>query len=142
MSASNEKGARRERECIKRLKREGWYPMKAPASGSATDRELPDVVAGNQQAQIAAEVKTADPSHGNIYVAPEKADDLYVFAKAFNMVALFLVRWDHDMTWYWAEPSDVPVTPSGRYRLDPAVCHRDWWTLADLDEILQAVDDF
>ncbi|PSP40299.1 nucleoid-structuring protein H-NS [Halobacteriales archaeon QH_6_64_20] len=42
----NPKGDRRERELVNELDEAGFAVMRAPASGSATDRELPDVLAG------------------------------------------------------------------------------------------------
>ena len=45
--SSNRKGDRRERELVNRLDEAGVAVMRAPASGSATDRELPDGLAGD-----------------------------------------------------------------------------------------------
>lgn len=141
MPRANEKGARREREVINRLASADWYPMKSPASGSATDRELPDLIAGTGTARIAAEVKTANPDNGNIYIDAEKIDDLYLFARAFDMAAVVFVRWDNDTTWYWAEPSDIPVTDTGNYRVDPTSCTEDWRVLGDLRSVMEDAPD-
>ena len=44
---SNSKGSRRERELVNKLDEDGYAVMRAPASGAATERELPDVLAGD-----------------------------------------------------------------------------------------------
>lgn len=64
-------------------------------------------------------------------------DDLYLFARAFNMAAILLMRWDRDTTWYWAEPSDVPVTESGNYRVNPTVSVEKWRTLDRLRPVME-----
>jgi ABC-type phosphate/phosphonate transport system substrate-binding protein len=45
---SQAKGDRRERELVNRLDEAGFAVMRAPASRSAPDRELPDVLAGTR----------------------------------------------------------------------------------------------
>jgi len=49
---TNKKGDRRERELVNRLDDAGFAVMRAPASGGATQRELPDVLAGNGEAFV------------------------------------------------------------------------------------------
>lgn len=45
-AASSSKGSRYERELVNRFDAAGWGSLRLPSSGSATDRELPDVLAG------------------------------------------------------------------------------------------------
>lgn len=102
----------------------GHIPLSAPVEGSYLN-----VIAGNGTVAIAGEGKTADPDNGNVYVRAEKVDDLCVFAKAFQMVPVIFIRWDQNTTWYWAEPSDIPVTESDNYRVNPTVSIEEWRTL-------------
>ena len=59
MSNSNAKGDRRERELVNDLDGAGFAVMRAPASGSATERELPDVLAGDGETFYAIEAKSS-----------------------------------------------------------------------------------
>jgi Holliday junction resolvase len=92
MPNSNTKGDRREREIVNWLSENGWAVMRAPASGSATDRDLPDLVAGDGDGFIAAEVKASggDP----IYLGSEEAESLRYFAGQFGAVAYVAVKFD------------------------------------------------
>jgi Holliday junction resolvase len=45
MTNSSAKGTRRERQLVNELYDRGWAVVRIPSSGSATDRELPDVFA-------------------------------------------------------------------------------------------------
>jgi Holliday junction resolvase len=56
---SSQKGDRRERELVNRLDGAGFAVMRAPASGSATDRDLPDVLAGDGDRFYAIEAKSS-----------------------------------------------------------------------------------
>ena len=56
---SNAKGDRRERELVNALDERGFAVMRAPASGSATDRDLPDVLAGDGETFYAIEAKSS-----------------------------------------------------------------------------------
>lgn len=70
MPMANRKGERRERELVNLLDECGFAVMRAPASGSPTDRELPDGIAGNGERFSAIEAKS---SSGNpIYLDAEE----------------------------------------------------------------------
>jgi Holliday junction resolvase len=56
---TNTKGSRRERELVNQLDETGFAVMRAPASGSATERELPDVLAGDNGYFLAIEAKSS-----------------------------------------------------------------------------------
>ena len=72
MANPNAKGDRRERELVTALDEAGFAVMRAPASGSATERELPDVLAGDGETFYAIEAKSSagDP----IYLSGEEVD--------------------------------------------------------------------
>ncbi|MFB6087942.1 MAG: Holliday junction resolvase Hjc, partial [Haloarculaceae archaeon] len=79
--SSNRKGDRRERELVNALDDAGFAVMRAPASGSATERELPDVLAGDDGDFFAIEAKSSagDP----IYLDGEEVEALLFFARNF-----------------------------------------------------------
>jgi len=78
----NRKGSRRERELATRLDEAGFAVLRAPASGSATERELPDVLAGDGTHTYAIEAKASggDP----IYLDEAEVEALQHFADAFG----------------------------------------------------------
>jgi len=123
MVSSNAKGSRRERELVGYF-REGDHgtAIRIPASGSATDMDLPDVLVGFRITAVedlwAAELKTGNPD-SNIYLQEDEADALARFASAFGAKPLVGVRWDHDTTWYLEDVYALPTTDGGSVRLDP-----------------------
>ncbi|RRJ28424.1 nucleoid-structuring protein H-NS [Halocatena pleomorpha] len=111
---ANRKGERRERELVNRLDERGFAVMRAPASGSATERELPDVLAGNGSAFYAIEAKS---SAGNpIYLSGEEVESLVFFAQNFGAKPRIGVRFDRE-DWYFFHPGDLHVTDGGNYRV-------------------------
>ena len=112
--ASNQKGDRRERELVNKFDDADFAVMRAPASGSATPRELPDVLAGNGEDFYAIEVKSSggDP----IYIDGEEITDLSYFAIGFGADPQIGVRFDHE-DWYFFAPDDLYETSGGNYRV-------------------------
>jgi len=112
--SANRKGDRRERELVNRLDESGFAVMRAPASGSATDRELPDVLAGDGERFYAIEAKS---SSGNpIYLSGEEVEALVYFAQNFGAKARIGVRFDRE-DWYFFHPGDLYTTDGGNYRV-------------------------
>jgi len=111
---SNAKGDRRERELVNELDGAGFAVMRAPASGSATARELPDVLAGNGECFYAIEAKSSagDP----IYLQNEEVYSLVYFARNFGATPRIGVRFDHE-DWYFFHPDDLYQTDGGNYRV-------------------------
>lgn len=115
MSASSKKGDRRERELVNKLDDAGFAVMRAPASGAATDRELPDILAGNDGDFYAIEAKSS--SEKPIYLDGEDdIDALLFFADNFGAKARIAVRFDRE-DWYFFHPSELYVTAGGNYRV-------------------------
>ncbi|WP_435183868.1 Holliday junction resolvase Hjc [Halobellus sp. EA9] len=112
--SSNRKGDRRERELVNRLDEAGFAVMRAPASGSATDRELPDVLAGDGDVFYAIEAKSS--SGRPIYLTGEEVEALIYFARNFGAKARIGVRFDRE-SWYFFHPGDLHVTDGGNYRV-------------------------
>jgi Holliday junction resolvase len=112
--SANRKGDRRERELVNELDAAGFAVMRAPASGSATDRDLPDVLAGNAKTFYAIEAKSSagDP----IYLTGEEVESLIYFARNFGANARIAVRFDRE-DWYFFHPGDCYTTDGGNYRV-------------------------
>jgi Holliday junction resolvase len=128
--SSNEKGDRRERELVNELDDAGFAVMRAPASGSATARELPDVLAGNGDVFYAIEAKSSggDP----IYLTGEEVYALvHVFARNFGAKPRIAVRFDRE-DWYFHHPDDVHKTDGGNYRVKKELAVAEGETIADL----------
>ncbi|QFU82032.1 Holliday junction resolvase Hjc [Natronorubrum aibiense] len=111
---SQAKGDRRERELVNELDAAGFAVMRAPASGSATERELPDVLAGDGERFYAIEAKSSagDP----IYLTGEEVEALTYFAQNFGAKPRIGVRFDRE-DWYFFHPADLYVTDGGNYRV-------------------------
>ena len=114
MANPNAKGDRRERELVTALDEAGFAVMRAPASGSATERELPDVLAGDGETFYAIEAKSSagDP----IYLSGEVIEALVYFARNFGAKPRIGVRFDRE-DWYFFHPGDLYETDGGNYRV-------------------------
>ena len=128
--SANRKGDRRERELVNRLDEAGFAVMRAPASGSATDRELPDVLAGNGESFYAIEAKSS--SGDPIYLTGEEVEALIYFARNFGANARIGVRFDRE-DWYFFHPGDLYVTDGGNYRVKKETAIADG---VDFDEFV------
>ncbi|MDY6819627.1 MAG: Holliday junction resolvase Hjc [Halobacteriales archaeon] len=111
---SHDKGSRTERELVNLLDEAGFAVMRAPASGSATDRDLPDVLAGDGEVFYAIEAKSS--SGDRIYLEGEEVEALIYFARNFGAKARIGVRFD-EMDWYFFHPGDLYTTDGGNYRV-------------------------
>ena len=111
---SQAKGDRRERELVNRLDEAGFAVIRSPASGSATQREQPDVLAGDGETFYAIEVKSS--SGDPIYLTGEEVEALIYFARNFGAKARIGVRFDRE-DWYFFHPGALHVTDGGNYRV-------------------------
>jgi|TARA_B110000263_G_C15300318_1_gene507643 Holliday junction resolvase len=111
---SQTKGSRVERELVRLLDEAGFAVMRAPASGAATTRELPDVLAGNGKLFYAFEVKSS--SKNTIYLTGQEVEALVYFSQNFGAKARIGVRFDREK-WYFFHPSDLYITKGGNYRV-------------------------
>lgn len=129
----NRKGSRRERELATRLDEAGFAVLRAPASGSATERELPDVLAGDGTHTYAIEAKASggDP----IYLDEAEVEALQHFADAFGATALVGARFDYH-GWAFFAPAQLYRTDSGNYRVK-----KERIETADGIDALAEVDD-
>lgn len=140
MTDSNKKGDRRERELVNWLDEHGWAVIRAPASGSATERELPDVLAGNGEQFYAIETKAS--SGDPIYYTHEEVSSLVYFAESFGAEPRLGARFDtrrgdpsYGADWpghYLFAPEDVYVTAGQNYRVTRELAHGHGVRLSDL----------
>jgi Holliday junction resolvase len=144
---SSAKGDRRERELVNKLDGAGFAVMRAPASGSATERELPDVLAGDGSTFYAIEAKSSagDP----IYLSGEEVEALVYFARNFGAKPRIGVRFDRE-DWYFFHPGDCYRTDGGNYRVKHETAVSEGTDFAELtghsekvtlDEMAQRADD-
>lgn len=111
---SHSKGFERERELVNLLYDAGWAATRVPNSGGGTQRELPDVLAGNRQTIYAIEAKARREDY--IYVEGQEAEALVYFALNFGAKPRIGVRFDRE-DWYFFHPGDLHVTDGGNYRI-------------------------
>ncbi|MFB6233601.1 MAG: Holliday junction resolvase Hjc [Haloarculaceae archaeon] len=111
---ANRKGDRRERELVNMLDEAGFAVMRAPASGSATERDLPDVLAGDGEQFYAIEAKSS--SGDPIYLDGGEVEALLYFSQNFGARARIGVRFDRE-DWYFFHPGDLYTTDGGNYRV-------------------------
>jgi len=128
--SANRKGDRRERELVNQLDAAGFAVMRAPASGSATDRDLPDVLAGDDGRFYAIEAKSS--SGDPIYLSGEEIEALIYFAQNFGAKARIAVRFDRE-DWYFFHPGDLYTTDGGNYRVKKETALADG---TDFDELV------
>lgn len=111
---ANQKGDRRERELVNALDEAGFAVIRAPASGGATKRALPDVLAGNGDHFYAIEAKSS--SGAPIYLDGDEVESLVYFAQNFGAKPRIGVRFDR-AAWYFFHPGALYVTDGGNYRV-------------------------
>jgi Holliday junction resolvase len=140
MSASR-KGNRRERELVNALDDAGFAVMRAPASGAATERELPDVLAGNGGEFYAIEAKSS--SGRPIYLEGEEVENLVYFARNFGAKPRIAVRFDRE-DWFFFHPGDLYTTDKGSYRVKKETALADGTDFAELvgDTERTSIGDF
>jgi Holliday junction resolvase len=108
-------GSDYERQLAARLSDQGYYVIRAPASGSATKRPLPDLAWADDEIAC-AELKAT--SQNVAYFDGQEVQALEEFAAAFNATPYLVSRFKGDTTYYCCRPSTVRRTESGRYAYD------------------------
>lgn len=103
-----QKGARGERELISILENRGYVCLRAPASGAGTERELPDVIAGDGSHFIVFEVKRFG-SDDYDYISKSEIEDLKYYADNFGAEYYIAVRFDHG-DWALLKENDMKET--------------------------------
>lgn len=118
-------GDRYERQLVVRLDLYGYAVMRAPASGAATQRDLPDLTASKEYYnrttkcvvtdRYAIEAKAWDEKH--LRFTEEEVVKLCTFATTGGYTPMLGGRWSGDTTWYFRRPADTYQTDGGNYRL-------------------------
>ena len=119
---SGKKGSRYERELVNRFESCGWGALRCPASGGATDRELPDILAGLAldgpskdypiSRALAIELKSGKST--TLYVDKEEVKALKSFAESFGATPLLGARFTTQASStdiYLVSPEDARMTP-------------------------------
>lgn len=108
-------GSVEERDLVNKLWNAGFAAMRAPASGGATKRPLPDVLAGNGKLYLAIEVKSTRQDH--IYIDNEKITNLIEFSKIFGATPYVGSKFIRK-PWRFIKLEDLHVTRSENYRVN------------------------
>ena len=119
---SGKKGSRYERELVNRFESCGWGALRCPASGGATDRELPDILAGLAfegpskdypiSRALAIELKSGKST--TLYVDRDEVKALRSFAESFGATPLLGARFTTQASStdiYLVSPEHARMTP-------------------------------
>ena len=109
------KGSAEERDLVHKLWERNFAAMRAPASGGATKRPLPDVLAGNGKLYLAIEVKTT--TKDKVYIDSTQIEELCEFSKIFGATAYIGVRFKYTK-WLFLEPERTPRTKNDNYKVE------------------------
>lgn len=108
-------GSVEERDLVNKLWAAGFAAMRAPASGGATKRPLPDVLGGNGKLYLAIEVKSTKQDH--IYIDNEKITNLIEFSEIFGATPYVGAKFIRK-PWRFIKLEDLHVTRSNNYRVN------------------------
>ncbi|MEM3736734.1 MAG: Holliday junction resolvase Hjc [Candidatus Bathyarchaeia archaeon] len=109
------RGVAEERELVHRLDTLGFAVLRAPASGSRTKLDRPDLVAGGYGVHLALEVKTS--SRPTLYISKITIDQLSRFAQRFGATPYLAVKFKHQHKgWVLIDPKKLARTKTG-YKL-------------------------
>jgi len=125
---SYSKGARRERELLSELNKNGYVGLRAPSSGSTTKRELPDIIAGKDGFSLAIEVKAS--SKDKIYVDKTEIDDLKTFSDAFGSEYYLAVKFNY-CDWMFFKEDELYETEKS-YRIEKNLSAEKQRTIDDV----------
>jgi Holliday junction resolvase len=111
-------GIDEERSLVNILWRKGFAVMRAPASGSATKRPLPDIIAGSKKRglQFAIEVKTTRSN--TLYIENDSLCQLVEFAQTFGCDPFLAVKFRGQRTsWLFLKPGQLQLTKGRNYKV-------------------------
>lgn len=123
------KGSAEERDLVHKLWERDFAAMRAPASGGATKKPLPDVIAGNGKIYLAIEVKTT--TKDKIYIDYPQIDDLKEFSKIFGAKCYIGVKFKYTK-WLFLEPEMAERTKKNNYKIEKNFALEN---ALDIDEI-------
>ncbi|HTX60805.1 MAG TPA: Holliday junction resolvase Hjc [Methanobacterium sp.] len=111
----SKKGSREERELVRMLWDADCAAMRAPASGGATKKPLPDVIAGNGDIYLAIEVKST--SAERIYIDSAKIAALQEFSTIFGAQPYVGAKFKREK-WRFISVEHLYKTRNENYRVD------------------------
>lgn len=126
----SKKGTREERELVKMLWDADCAAMRAPASGGATKKPLPDVIAGNGNIYLAIEVKST--SQERIYIDSGKINALLEFSQVFGAQPYVGAKFKREK-WRFVRIEHLHKTKQENYRLDKELAFQKG---IELDELV------
>lgn len=110
-------GSDYERQLARKLDEQGYHVIRAPSSGSATQRDLPDLAYSKPgETPVFLELKTT--AKNVAYYTDDEVQALSRFATAFNGRRGLCARFKGDTNYYLCAPIDARITDSGRYAVD------------------------
>jgi len=124
------KGSAEERDLVHKLWEKDFAAMRAPASGGATKRPLPDVLAGNGKLYLAIEVKTTTKE--KIYIDSPQIDALCEFCDIFGAFPFLGIKFKYTK-WLFLSPDKIDRTRSNNYKIEKDVALKNG---LELDEII------
>ncbi|MDR2830003.1 MAG: Holliday junction resolvase [Methanobrevibacter sp.] len=124
------KGSKEERDLVHIFWDKGFAAMRAPASGGATKRPLPDVLAGNSKKYLAIEVKTT--TKDLIYIDSSQINGLYEFCKIFGAEPYLGVKFKQTK-WLFLNIETITKTRSKNYKVNKNLALEKG---LDIDEII------
>jgi Holliday junction resolvase len=106
------RGTAEERELVHKLDSLGFAVLRAPASGSSTKLDRPDIIAGKKGLHLVFEVKT---TRGNIiYMKKESVEQLVRFSNKFGAEALMAIKFKgKNHKWILLKPENLGKTKKG-----------------------------
>ena len=108
------KGSTEERDLVHKLWDKGFAAMRAPASGGATKKPLPDVLAGNSKIYLAIKVKTT--TKDKIYIDSPQIDSLVEFSDIFGATPYLGMKFKYTK-WLFLSPDILEKTKNGNYKI-------------------------
>jgi len=106
------RGIGEERELVHRLDKLGFAVVRAPASGSRTRLDRPDIVAGRRGLHLALEVKSTIKEI--LYIEHESVMQLVRFSERFGARPLIAVKFKRrGKGWILLEPQNLTQTNKG-----------------------------
>jgi len=110
-------GSDYERKFARKLDERGYHVIRAPSSGSATQRDLPDIAFGKPGVQpCLVELKTTGENIA--YFTESEVAALQRFATAFSGSARLCARFKGDTAYYLHKPANTRRTETKRYAID------------------------
>lgn len=109
------KGSAEERDLVHKLWEKNFAAMRAPASGGATKKPLPDVLAGNGKIYLAIEVKTT--TKDKIYIDYPQIDALIEFSDIFGATPYLGIKFKYTK-WLFLTPEIMEKTKNGNYKVE------------------------